>query len=118
MSCSVLVRVGCGLAFGLVFACQTKQVPQLVGDGGGPNVARSDAPSGTRITPTETCLPADAPKRAPGQACACPGDCTTGTCQQGVCCSGAACGAKRPGGAICDEPGDCESGFCTDGVCC
>jgi hypothetical protein len=70
------------------------------------------------LSPSEVCLSADAPRRAPGQACACPGDCTTGTCQQGVCCSGAACGAKRAAGSVCDEPGDCESGFCSDGVCC
>ena len=120
-----VARYGGVLAWGLLLSlgCQTKEVPQRAEAGGstGTNVARTDAPVGVSdggLSPSEVCLSADAPKRAPGQACACPGDCTTGTCQQGVCCSGAACGAKRAAGSVCDEPGDCESGFCSDGVCC
>ena len=117
-------RCGWVLAWGffLSFGCQTKGVPQAgIGGSPGTNAARTDAPVGASdggLAPSEVCLSADAPRRAPGQACLCPGDCTTGTCQQGVCCSGAACGAKRAAGSVCDEPGDCESGFCSDGVCC
>ena len=114
------------LACATGLACGTKEVPQVVGTStggsGGSGLAQPDAPAGSAsdsvLAPGEGCLAADAPKRAPGQACNCPTDCTTSVCQEGVCCSGAACGAKRPAGSTCNEPGDCESGFCTDGVCC
>ncbi len=128
MTYSGCVRLAAVLVLALAtgLACNTKEVPQVLGTStggsGGTGVAGPDAPAGSAadsvLAPGESCLAAGAPKRAPGQACNCATDCTTSVCQGGVCCSGAACGAKRPAGTTCDEPGDCDSGFCTDGVCC
>jgi thrombospondin type 1 repeat protein len=66
----------------------------------------------------EKCLASNAPRRGPGDECACDTDCSTGTCRGGVCCAGNACGGKRPAGARCTTAEQCQSSFCADGVCC
>jgi hypothetical protein len=122
---SAVLRVASVAALLLSLGCSTKPVNTRMGVGGqGPAPGRNmDARPGTGgagggLSPSETCLPANAPKKAVGQDCVCPTDCDTGKCELGVCCTGMACGAKRAAGQPCDEPGDCASGFCSDDVCC